>query len=87
MPVGIARVDVSLDDGAAWRQADLGPDCNRWLWRQWSLTVEAGPGPLSLTARARDDTAATQPESPASLWNPRGYANNSWARVHAVVTA
>lgn len=84
---GIARVDVSLDNGRTWRQADLGPERNRWSWRQWSLTVEAEPGPLSLTARAWNDTGTTQPESPASLWNPRGYANNSWARAHAVVTA
>jgi hypothetical protein len=26
-------------------------------------------------------TGATQPESPAALWNPRGYANNAWAHV------
>jgi sulfite oxidase len=36
---------------------------------------------LRITARAWDDTAAAQPESPASLWNPRGYGNHAWARV------
>jgi sulfite oxidase len=36
---------------------------------------------LRITARAWDDTGATQPESAASVWNPRGYANNAWARV------
>ncbi len=77
----IARVDVSVDDGASWRQADLETSANPWTWRFWSLSVDIEPGPLTVTARAWDDTGATQPESAASLWNPRGYANNSWARI------
>src|SRR3954447_24720506 len=79
----VARVDVSLDDGRTWQQADLQPAISRWAWRQWSITVETPPGPLSLTARAWDDTGVTHPESPASLWNPRGYGNNAWAHVTA----
>lgn len=78
---GIERVDVSLDDGRTWRQADLHPAPGRWSWRRWSLTVSVAPGPLRITARAFDDTGAAQPESPASLWNPRGYGNNAWARA------
>jgi sulfite oxidase len=77
----VERVDVSLDDGLTWRQADLHRAPSEWSWRPWSLTVEVAPGPLRITARAWDDTGATQPESTASLWNPRGYANNAWARV------
>jgi sulfite oxidase len=80
---GICRVDVSLDDGRTWRQADLQPAASRWAWRLWSITVNAQPGPLSLTARAWDDTGVTQPESAASLWNPRGYGNNAWAHITA----
>ena len=78
---GVDRVDVSLDDGRTWRQADLEPVTSRWASRRWSLTVEARRGPISLTARAWDDTGVTQPESPASMWNPRGYGNNAWAHV------
>jgi sulfite oxidase len=77
----VERVDVSLDDGLTWRLADLRPAPSKWSWRPWSLTLDAAPGPLRITARAWDDTAALQPESPASLWNPRGYGNNAWARV------
>jgi sulfite oxidase len=77
----VERVDVSLDDGLIWLQADLHPSPSKWSWRPWSLTVDAQPGPLSITARAWDDTGALQPESAASLWNPRGYGNNAWARV------
>jgi sulfite oxidase len=80
---GIGRVDVSLDQGRTWRQADLETPTSQWAWRRWSLTVQAQPGPLSVTARAWDDTGVTQPESPAHLWNPRGYANNAWAHINA----
>jgi sulfite oxidase len=80
---GIGRVDVSLDGGGTWRQADLQPATSQWAWRLWSLTVDARPGPISVTARAWDETGVTQPESPAHLWNPRGYGNNAWAHVKA----
>lgn len=82
---GIARVDVSLDGGRTWRRAKLEPALSRWAWRHWSLTVEAEPGPLTATARAWDTAGNTQPESAASLWNPKGYGNNSWARTHVEV--
>jgi sulfite oxidase len=77
----VARIDVSLDDGLSWQQADLHPAPGKWSWRPWSLKVEVGPGPLRITARAWDDAGALQPESAASLWNPRGYGNTAWARV------
>jgi len=77
----VGRVDVSLDDGLTWRQADLHSAPSKWSWRPWSLTLDVQPGPLNITARAWDDTGALQPESAASLWNPRGYGNNAWARV------
>ena len=40
-----------------------------------------GTGPLDILARAWDSAAATQPEDPAHLWNPKGYVNNAWAKV------
>lgn len=82
----VERVDVSVDGGMTWRQANLQPARSRWTWRSWSVTVDVTPGPLRVTARAWDDTGALQPESPASLWNPRGYANNAWAQVDCRVT-
>jgi sulfite oxidase len=83
---GIGRVDVSLDDGHTWRQADLHASSSKWAWSPWSLNVNVAPGPLSITARVWDDTGMTQPESPASLWNPRGYGNNAYAHVQLQVS-
>ena len=77
----VARVDVSADDGVSWVQADLDPATSPWAWQHWRTTIDLGPGPYTLTARAWDSTGASQPESPRHLWNPKGYLNNSWARV------
>jgi sulfite oxidase len=84
---GIARVDVSLDDGRTWRQADLGPEPGPWEWRHWNSTLDLPAGEQTITARAWDSAAASQPERPESLWNPGGYVNNSWGRVHITVTS
>jgi sulfite oxidase len=82
----VARVDVSLDGGHTWAQADLQPQFGDWTWRRWSVTLCADAGPLHVTVRAWDDTGSTQPESAATLWNPKGYANNSWAHLDLHVT-
>jgi sulfite oxidase len=81
----VARVDVSVDQGCSWRQVKLDPPPSRWAWRMWSLTVDIDTGPLTVLARAWDDTGAVQPEFPASLWNPRGYGNNAYARIELTV--
>ncbi|MDH2430347.1 sulfite oxidase [Sphaerisporangium sp. TRM90804] len=78
----VARVDVSLDDGATWAQAALDPqDDGPWAWQHWRLTVDLPEGDSVIAVRAWDDAAETQPESPAQVWNPKGYANTSWDRV------
>ena len=77
----VMRVDVSTDGGTAWTQADLEPPASPWTWQRWHATVHLPAGETEITARAWDSTAATQPESAADLWNPKGYANNSWARL------
>jgi sulfite oxidase len=77
----VVRVDVSGDGGLSWRQAELLDAPSRWAWRRWRASVHVTPGPAELVARAWDSALATQPESAEQLWNPKGYANNSWARV------
>jgi len=77
----IVRVDVSVDGGRSWWQADLGEQLSPWSWRHWSTTVDIPEGSVQVVARAWDSSAAVQPESAAEAWNPKGYANNSWARI------
>jgi sulfite oxidase len=77
----VARVDVSLDGGASWSQAELLDDLGRWAWRQWRIVLELAPGEHEVLVRAWDSSAATQPEDEAALWNPKGYVNNARPRV------
>jgi sulfite oxidase len=77
----VERVDLSLDGGRTWQQADLGEDQGEWAWRLWHTDVELEPGDHEITVRAWDSAAGTQPEDPAGSWNPKGYANNAWGRV------
>jgi sulfite oxidase len=77
----VARVDVSLDGGAHWEQAELLDDLGRWAWRHWRTFVELAPGEHEIIVRAWDSSAATQPEDEAALWNPKGYVNNARPRL------
>lgn len=78
----VARVDVSPDGGRTWVLARLDDPQSPWAWRQWHATIEPPRGTVEILARAWDSTGALQPERPEHLWNPKGYANNSWARIH-----
>lgn len=77
----VIRVDVSLDGGQTWRQAELEQDAGDWAWCRWRTTVDAEPGALTITVRAWDTTGAAQPDSAAALWNPKGYINNAWSHT------
>jgi sulfite oxidase len=82
----VTRVDVSLDGGVSWSQAELLEDLGPWAWRHWRITLTLAPGEHEILVRAWDSSAATQPEDEAALWNPKGYVNNARprARVRAV---
>lgn len=83
----VARVDVSADGGRTWTQAGVDAPPSPWSWQLWHTTLDLPAGPAEITARAWDDTGAGHPESPAGLWNPKGYANNAWPRVRVAVAA
>ena len=77
---GIARVDVSIDDGASWRSAALGTDNGRFSWRRWSHRVEAtAAGSHTMLVRATSKAGASQPS--ALVHNPAGYHNNVIQRL------
>jgi DMSO/TMAO reductase YedYZ molybdopterin-dependent catalytic subunit len=77
----VAAVDVSTDDGATWRPAQLdAPDLGRWAWQRWSYAWEATEaGPHVLCCRARDEAGNEQPTT--QTWNVGGYANNEVQRI------
>ena len=81
----VTRVDVSVD-GGPWTQAELLEDLGPWAWRHWHATVDLAPGDHEIAVRAWDSSAATQPESEAALWNPKGYVNNAQPRIRVRAT-
>lgn len=82
---GIARVEVSTDGGASWRDAALGNDLGRHSFRRWRLSwAPAAPGPASLLVRAT--SASGEGQRPAPGWNRGGYLRNVYERVEVQVS-
>ncbi len=78
----ISRVEVSLDGGQTWSQAQFfGPDLGAYAWRQFVLPTRLQPGAYVLASRATGADGQSQPE--ARVENERAYAHNGW-RDHAV---
>ncbi|XP_041267558.1 sulfite oxidase, mitochondrial isoform X2 [Onychostruthus taczanowskii] len=86
----VVRVDVSLDGGRTWREAELGPRPRRgrgWAWALWELRAPAAAGArLDIVCKAVDRSYNVQPDSVAPIWNLRGVLSNAWHRVSVTVT-
>ena len=83
---GIARVEVSEDEGATWRDAALDPRHDPYSWRLWSFRWEPrSAGRARLVARATDSRGAVQPKE--AVWNPSGYLHNAWPAAEIEVAA
>ena len=76
----VASVEVSVDGGASWSAARLGPaPSSPYAWRAWEWDWDAVAGEYEVCCRATDEAGNTQPlEAP---WNLGGYANNEPHRV------
>ena len=80
---GVARVEVSVDSGAAWSEAQLGESASSYAWRSWTFAWNATPGAYMLQVRASDAEGNVQPA--VQEWNFGGYGNNGVQRVSVVV--
>ena len=81
--MGVSRVEMSQDGGAAWSEAQLEDPISPHAWRGWSLLWEARPGTHNLCVRATDTEGNAQPVS--QPWNSQGFGNNMVLRVEVVV--
>jgi DMSO/TMAO reductase YedYZ molybdopterin-dependent catalytic subunit len=81
----VVRVEVSLDGGATWDDAQLDDPLDERAWRGWSYAWEAAPGAYVISSRATDAAGNAQPLEPP--WNLKGYANNAVERVPVTVRA
>lgn len=77
----ITKVEVSVDGGEVWLEADLIREqtAGRYAAVRWAIPLEFEPGTVELMSRASDSTGATQPLQ--SRWNAGGYANNVVQRL------
>ena len=76
----IDSVEVSVDFGATWVQADLDGPVNSGAWQNFRTNVTLPvAGYYEIWARATDSAGEAQPH--AIDWNPKGYLNNTMHRV------
>ncbi|WP_428647990.1 sulfite oxidase [Roseibium sp.] len=76
----IERVDISVDFGSTWVQAELDAPVNSGAWQNWRANVALPVnGYYEIWARATDSAQEMQPF--AINWNPKGYLNNTMHRV------
>lgn len=62
-PAGIKRVEVSTDDGATWRDAELVENASPYVWTVWKIHLApALPGVVTIRVRATDGDGIKQPE-------------------------
>jgi hypothetical protein len=80
---GVARVDLSIDEGKSWQLTELGKDEGKYGFRRWQaqFTLSARGG-HSLMVRCTNSNGVTQPSAP--VWNPAGYLNNTLETTHVV---
>jgi DMSO/TMAO reductase YedYZ molybdopterin-dependent catalytic subunit len=81
---GVKKVEVSLDNGANWTEAQLAPDAGAYSFRTWSLEwTPKTAGRYQLAVRATDTKGNVQPDE--GVWNPGGYLWNKIERQEIVV--
>lgn len=86
---GIERVDISVDGGKTWLEAQkyqmddrsyVPDDGDKWAWVLFKTVVDISEN-AEIIAKAVDSAANVQPENVDSIWNLRGVLNTSWHRV------
>ncbi|KAI9735701.1 MAG: hypothetical protein M1818_006309 [Claussenomyces sp. TS43310] len=83
----ITRVDISVDNGRTWDQAELLDDASAgaraWCWKRWRYTgvVRDAQLPTTFLVKATDEAYNTQPETHGSIYNVRGNLATAWHRV------
>ena len=81
--LGVSRVEVSVDGGSSWSEAELEDQVAAYAWRQWSYGWNAAPGRYMLCVRATDTDGSVQPLT--QPWNFQGMGNNMVQRVDVLV--
>jgi DMSO/TMAO reductase YedYZ molybdopterin-dependent catalytic subunit len=78
---GIASVEVRVDDGD-WMQAQLSPETDADLWRQWMLPFDFPAGTHTLTVRATSADGQQQTQDRA---DPFPSGSTGWHSIQVIV--
>ena len=80
----IAKVDISIDNGATWRPARLAGEQARYAWRRFEFAFTATrPESCLILSRATDAKGRVQPA--VAEWNPSGYLWNQHDAVRVEI--
>jgi DMSO/TMAO reductase YedYZ molybdopterin-dependent catalytic subunit len=79
----VGRVEVSINGGSTWADAQLGEPLSPYAWLGWTFPWRARPGRHTLCVRATDSEGNVQPLK--QRWNFGGYGNNIIQRVEVIV--
>ena len=83
--LSVERMDLSIDFGATWIQANLNKPINRYAWQNWNATLNFPlKGYYEVWARATESEGSMQPMV-VPVWNPSGYLNNAMHRIAITV--
>jgi sulfite oxidase len=85
----IIRVDVSLDDGDTWRQAEIQDDGveyagNCWSWKRWECVIAKSDVKKGYLVKAVDEAYNSQPETHPPTFNYRGNLATAWHRIPVI---
>ncbi len=71
----VEKVEISVDSGSTWQEAEcIGPH-EPFAWRQWQFIHRfTQPGSYTVLSRATDENGTRQPMR--ANWNKLGYGNN-----------
>lgn len=72
--IGIEKVEISVDGGASWQQAELEESIGQYAWVVFNAEVTVpSAGPFKIMSRATNIEGETQPvEEPAETWENSG---------------
>ncbi len=62
---GIDKVEVSLDDGKSWQEAQIKPALSHNAWNLWVLNTRLEPGTYQVKVRATDGNGELQTAKPS----------------------
>jgi DMSO/TMAO reductase YedYZ molybdopterin-dependent catalytic subunit len=78
---GIAKVELSMDDGRTWQLAALGDDFGKYSFRRWQVNIpQLMKGLHSLMVRCTNLSGDVQPAMPN--WNNSGFMLNAVETAH-----